>query len=680
MNSRCPLRLPALLMVFAAVLPEIGASAEVARHPRTLQLVTRDTLQVAELQHGDTLQFRLKNGQERKFRLKNTSARIIERPRGGVIYSFDCELVADGQPLLLRRYVCSQETFYEPWVINGVRMWLSSSKSVFDLVPIRYPEAHDKLDADLILAVQDASLPICPEPMQPWFPIKEHFIDVGTCYNGDDPWLGPYLGEACHVGLDINMPKGTSLYAPIDFDDQWIFSADHRWRGVRRWPNGDTWALQSHHVDKLLLEENTKVKAGTHYAEGAGKGVGTHQHSHFEFRLGREVLNRGQLGGIEVDPWILFWQIFETDKARRGALQVAMQSPAPAKTGEKVAFAAAASGKDSRAEPLQFFWTFGDGGWSNEQNPTHTFIHAGVHPVTVVVESADARVTHTQHITVNGPDIAKPSLILKSPDNFTFRPRPVQAADVYGWRVKFIPHTLSFTTGPKGERPPPQHVLLNSAAPGVLPATKPPRIAYAGGHQDWLRVERERDGEQERLATSIQAEALPLGRHVAIVTVNCADAINGRQGFRVELNVRLAPSTSEVVIDDRDAEFYATPYFWVGHQFSRCQARGHANRYLTNGGRSTAGEFVRFTPDLEAGRYEVLLRDSTPLARVNHFPVRIRHAGGVAKFNFKASDANSRSLGAYDFHGDASGFVEFHASGSEGAVVADAVRFVRVHP
>ena len=35
--------------------------------------------------------------------------------------------VADRQPLTLRRYVCSQETFYEPWVINGVRLWISAS-------------------------------------------------------------------------------------------------------------------------------------------------------------------------------------------------------------------------------------------------------------------------------------------------------------------------------------------------------------------------------------------------------------------------------------------------------------------------------------------------------------------------------------------------------------------------
>jgi len=52
--------------------------------------------------------------------------------------------------------------------------------------------------------------------MKPWFPLKERFIDVGTCYNGDDPWLGPYLGKACHMGLDINMPKGTLLHSPIE--------------------------------------------------------------------------------------------------------------------------------------------------------------------------------------------------------------------------------------------------------------------------------------------------------------------------------------------------------------------------------------------------------------------------------------------------------------------------------
>jgi hypothetical protein len=170
------------------------------------------------------------------------------------------------------------------------------------------------------------------------------------------------------------MPKGTPLFAPIDLDDHWMFSADHRWRGVRRWPNGEVWALQSHHVERMLVPLGTKLQAGQHYADAAGKGVGSHPHSHFEFRIGNDVLNRGQLGGLELDPWILFWQIFETDNERRGRFSAKIDPLAPATTGEAVRFQA--SVKSAKAEPpsLQYVWTFGDGGCSHQAMPEHRFV------------------------------------------------------------------------------------------------------------------------------------------------------------------------------------------------------------------------------------------------------------------------------------------------------------------
>lgn len=660
----------------------ICLAASSAATNRVHERAARETLTVVEMNHGDELRFKLRSGRERTFVLERTSARIIERPRGGIVYSFDCHLRADGQPLPLRRYVCSQETFYEPWVINGVRLWLSSSKAVFDLVPIRYPEIHHQLDADAILVLQDATLPICPQPMKPWFPLNRHFIDVGTCYNGDDPWLGPYLGQACHVGLDVNMPKGTPLRAPIDFDDHWIFSGEHRWRGVRHWVNGDVWGLQSHHVDRLLLNEHAKIKAGTHYAEAAGKGVGSHPHSHFEFRLGPEVMNRGRLGGIEIDPWILFWQIFETDKANQGHLNAGIDSLAPGQTGRPVRFSgerSRASGKDTK---LRYYWTFGDGGWSNEAAPEHTFARAGVFPVTLVVDDGRQLATQTQHITINGEAIDKPALSLRAPDDVTFRPRPAPVADVYGWPVTLIPHTLRFTVAPSSGKSTgktePRHVLQRNSGGRVLPPADAPQIEYLTKPEGWLQVASEGKGNEQQLVVTADASPLPIGGHEAVVTVRCPGAVNPRQGFRVELTVRPTPTTREVVVDDRDGGFYATPYFWVGHQFIRCPARGYRKRYLTNGARPTAGEFVRFTPDLAAGRYEVFLHGQTPLVPNARFPVRVRHASGEETFEFMPHEAKSRSLGIYDFASGTDGYVEFHAEDSEGLVVADALVFRRV--
>jgi hypothetical protein len=628
------------------------------------------------MNHGDKLRFSLRSGELRTFELRNTSARLVERVESGLVYSFDCQLVADGQPLTLRRFVCSQETFYEPWIVNGVRIWFSSSAAIFKLVPIRYPEDHDPMAADAVLCLQDATLPICPQPMKPWFPIKERFIDVGTCYNGDDPWLGPYLGKACHMGMDINMPKGTPLYAPIDFQDQWIFSADHRWRGVRRWPNGDIWALQSHHVDKLLVKQREPLQAGVHYAEAAGKGIGSHQHSHFEFRTGEGVLNRGQLGGTEIDPWILFWQIFETDKATHHELQAVMEPVGPATTGRPVQFSASKSPAGRASAALRYAWSFGDGDASYEAAPKHTFTAPGIYPVTLVVEDGDKRATRTQHISVNGRAEAVPTLRLEAPDEVTFRRRPLEAADVYGWPVKEIPHTLKFAALPAGPKTRGKDVLIRNAGAGELPAISS-KVTYLGEQTEWLTVQRHGSGNEQRLSVAVDPARLESGRFVAVVQVNCPHVVNSEQSFRVEVHVRPALAAHEVIVDDRDAGFFATPGAWVGHQHLHCRKKGYQKRYLTNGERTDEHSLVRFTPDLAAGSYEVLFHPQTPFVE-SSFLVRIRDAGGEQQFRFNPRDAKTFSLGKYSFAEGSDGFVEVLAKDSTGLVVVDALIFKRL--
>jgi hypothetical protein len=642
---------------------------------RTLDLAAKETLCVAELTHGDTLRFRLRSGQTRSFEIQQTSARIVERVQGGIVYSFECRLLADGQPLTLRRYVCSQETFYEPWVVNGVRLWFSSSAAIFKLVPVRYGQDHYPFDADVVLALQDATLPICPQPPRMWFPLERHFIDVGKCYNGDDPWLGPYLGQACHVGLDINMPRGTPLYAPLDFDDHWIFSADHRWRGVRRWSNGDLWALQSHHVDRLLVREGARLTAGMHYAEAAGKGVGSHPHSHFEFRIGPEVLNRGQLGGVEIDPWIFFWQMFETDKAATGEIRAVIDPLSPAETNQPVRFSAAGSRGGQPSRPPRYYWTFGDGGAATGPTPEHTFLRPGVYPVTLVLEHGPHRATQTQHLTVRGSPVEAAALVVQA-DETSFRARPAEAADVYGWPVQAIPQTLCFALPPSGP-PRTKTVRLHNAGGAVLPQAEPPEVEYLGSPGGWLGITPLGKANEQQLAVTVDPGNLGPGRHAAIVAVQCPGATNGKQTFRVEMRVRPRLVRDELVIDDRDPEFFATPFCWVGHQFLRCPQRGWQNRYLTNAQHADGQAMARWTPDLPEGRYEVLFHPQTPFVD-SSFLVRIRHATGEQTAGFHPLESNTRSLGRFEFAEGTDGYVEILAQGATGPVIADAVIFRRL--
>ena len=137
--------------------------------------------------------------------------------------------------------------------------------------------------------------------------------------------------------------------------------------------------------------------------------------------------------------------------------------------------------------------------------------------------------------------------------------------------------------------------------------------------------------------------------------------------------MKLPPSN--VVVDDADPGFYATPYFWVGHRFCRCpnNQRGYAGFYLTNGCRSQAGQFARFTPNLQAGEYNVSLSDQTPFSTGVAFNVRVRHAGGEEIV--RVQPEKSLAIGSFRFNDGASGFVEVLAEGSQGLVIADAVHF-----
>ena len=637
--------------------------------PRVIRRQAKDTLTAVEMDRGDTLAFTLCNGRTVTLIPEDTAMRVLERS-GAVVYAFTCRMRIDGHPMTLLRYVGSQESFYEPLVINGARLWLDAVRAIFDRIPMRDIEQQRVPRKDVRLAVHDATLPLCPQPMRPWYRNDRLLIDVADCYNGDDCWLGAYLGRACHGGLDINHPKGDPLWAPIDFDDHWLFNSlaaghnNNRWRGVRRWPNGDTWALQTHHVVKLLVPEHTPLKAGTHYASAAGVHVGSHNHTHFVFKV------QPAEGGPEIhlDPWILFWQIFETQKAEAGALRAAMEPLSPARAGQPVSFAAAGS----RGGRVAHTWHFGDGGCAHGATAVHVFARPGVCPVTLVVDDGKARAAATQHLTVDGRPVPSPVLGLAAPDELAFQPRPVEALDVYGWAVHPVPHTLEFVARPTHRRPRARTVQLINLGDGELPEAHPPEIRYLHG-DGWLSVARKGKAAEQELVVSVDATGLEPGDYSATVSAACPGAANSPQALGVRLRVPSDPPAKGAVVDDRDPAFACTPWFWVGHRSILCRRRGHGSLYLTNGGRPAAGAVARFTPDLAAGRYRVSLHGETPFRRDTQFDVRVRHRDGATVVRMQPG--RSREIGVFAFEEGADGFVEIRAEGSRGLVIADAVVF-----
>lgn len=281
----------------------------------------RSTLTAVELDIGDELHFALTSGEVRRIRICDTAASVYRSNRdqpgrkGPVIVELKMTLVMeiDGYQVVINRWVGSQKSFYEPWELFGMRLWFDASIRLFD----HLQETHGacKPRKHVRLAVQDASLRICPVLLHPWCPLPEGGLRIEDCYEGSDCWMGPYFGTDAHGGLDINHPAGTPIWTPISCDDHYLFDSlatganNNRWRGIKRWADGSTWHLQVHHIIRLLVPEHAPLEAGVHLADGAGVLSGFYEHSHFVFAIMEP--GDSEEDRILLDPWILFWQMYQ---------------------------------------------------------------------------------------------------------------------------------------------------------------------------------------------------------------------------------------------------------------------------------------------------------------------------------------------------------------------------------
>lgn len=281
------------------------------------RLSARETLTAVEMNRGDVLEFCLASGSCARLELISTEAHVfrttlkqigVEEAAARTDYRFSCVLRLNGREHVLEREVSTQKSFYEPWVIDGVRIWLDAVDGIFQFLMETHGECRPHRHARF--AIQDAALGICPVPLHPWCPLPEGGLRIEDCYRGEDCWLGAYHGVSAHGGLDINHPKGTPLWAPIDMDDHFYYNSlamghnNNRWRGMRRWPDGSAWALDVCHMTELTVPEHQPLKGGRQFAWGAGVYSGVVDHSHFIFRI------REGEQWILLDPWILFWQMY----------------------------------------------------------------------------------------------------------------------------------------------------------------------------------------------------------------------------------------------------------------------------------------------------------------------------------------------------------------------------------
>ncbi|MGI5869024.1 MAG: hypothetical protein ACOX9C_06250 [Kiritimatiellia bacterium] len=296
-----------------------------------LKRVAKPTLTPFELNIGSVIAFELPCGREWEMELVNVSSEVTARgfdrysdaghASGDITaYAFEAEVRVNGRPMTMRREVGTQASFYDPREVDGVRIWFDAAACTFKGYG-GFMEEKDwrgralcKPALQTRWAVQAVGMEICPEPLHDWYPNPSGTIDIRNCYTGEDCWMGPYNGGAAHGGLDINMPKGTVLTAPISFNDHYLHNSvksgfnNNRWMGIRHWADGSTWELMTSHLIDMLAPECTLLPRGTPYATTAGTHVGFHEHTHFGWR----VIEQG--GAYFLDPWIFMREIWAQRK------------------------------------------------------------------------------------------------------------------------------------------------------------------------------------------------------------------------------------------------------------------------------------------------------------------------------------------------------------------------------
>lgn len=677
----------------------------------------KSTLTPVELNRGDTLKFTLLNGETRTMILNEISADIIitnlarlkeDQPGGATLYHFTCQVLIDGHLMKMERYVGSQESFYEPYVINGMRIWFDGVSEIGKIIK----DQHGGKSSESIplkharFAVADMTMRICPSKLYPMYVNPENHIRISDSYNGDDCWMGAYDGFELHGGLDINQPSGAPNFTPFPIDDHYLFNSlgkgdnNNRWRGFHTWDNGDRWTIQNHHMINLRVPEHSPIGAGVNYADAAGIRIGDHTHAHYVFRVKTPENDTEML----LDPWIIFWQTFEDNRKHAGETKAIMAPVSPGKTRQQILFNGEQSRNANADRDLQYYWTFGDGGVSMEKNPKHIFPNPGIYPVTLVVDDGATRSSFTQHITINGLSSGTPSLALACNEEPSFRIRPAHVMDVYGSNNVLVPNSVYFLARQSRPRPNSRTIALVNTGKGVLGKMIKSEVQYVNG-KGWLKLQTEGQGNDQKIRVFADGSGLPSGVYVALVRVELPGSYNRVQYFRVNLSIPTAPPSRRPinnlksdVVDNADVlenRFYCTPYFWVAPEFKRWTEKGNRDMYLTNGGRANKGEFARFRPDLEEGVYELYFSGKTPFSpqrRAMHdgkaypvdsllnpepaFKVRVHSQEGEKEIGVKP--AKSLFIGKFKFWEGSDGYVDILSEGSVGQVLADAIIFRKV--
>ena len=641
----------------------LATMAALAVSAETFEMKARPSLTPVELNKGDVCRFTLMNGETRTIEYLGTESSVLEIPATeGLIATLTMRLRVDGVEIPFRRYFATQESFYEPAVVDGMVVFPDSTLEYLQkTVPMRYPAKgamrhHPWKDCRIV--VQDATLKLCPEKLHPWFldkRIDDLLIPIGDTYHGGDCWLGPFAYGEAHGGMDVCMTRGDRLYAPFAMDRQWMAlyakkgrGNNSRWRGVRRFADGTLWTVNTSHVIDALVPEHTAVTNGQPYCTAAGTATGEYDHTHFELHLCRDLnptcpdsvwdegwgespdvkndCPKGQPEFYNLDPWMLFWQTFVQLRDERGLPAAEIAPFGPAQAGEKVAF------RSARTLPAGCIaiWTFGDGTMHVGEAVEHVFAKPGAHVVTLTVTDGDkVRARAVAHIAIGAKEVKGPLPGVRSDEVSMVELRP---GDLPAWGEKLKVDPYAVRADEKLE--------FFDRANGAALAAK--------------LVKSEKLGRFEHRVYGIDGAA---------ETVEVLVRAGGNPG-------KIRDAAFKLHCDSAGASYFHTPCFWVQHQF-------HNKRrwYETSGARNEKGQFVRFLPRLRAGTWRIEETYDAPHVPGVSYWVKVKARDGLHRV--RLSPLKDLTIGTFDFD-EGEGYVQIEAEGATGPVHVGALRFTPV--
>ena len=109
----------------------------------TVHRQTKPTLTAIELDRGDTFELITRVGHPFRMQLVSTEAEIVrttlkqlkaEESGARTDCRFRCVVAINDTEHCLEREVSTQRSFYEPWEIDGVRLWFDAVQDIFEFL------------------------------------------------------------------------------------------------------------------------------------------------------------------------------------------------------------------------------------------------------------------------------------------------------------------------------------------------------------------------------------------------------------------------------------------------------------------------------------------------------------------------------------------------------------------